>query len=163
MRWQAPELFRGSSNSFASDMYAFACVCYEVRRIPIQPLVLTTSQIFTGAVPFHELSADVAVMYKVMQGDRPQRSSRIPDEVWNLMQECWKENPDERPSSEHVVFRLRDRPIGAVPTNTVSDWDPWYTSKFRSSLEEHTLFLSCGKIDDWLRVRPTIHLLEMVF
>jgi serine/threonine protein kinase len=29
-RWQAPELFRGSRNSAASDVYAFACVCYEV-------------------------------------------------------------------------------------------------------------------------------------
>lgn len=35
MRWQAPELFSGDSdtpcNTFATDVYAFACVCYEVR------------------------------------------------------------------------------------------------------------------------------------
>ena len=40
MRWQAPELLRGDAeeagcdwqrNSQASDIYAFACVCYEVR------------------------------------------------------------------------------------------------------------------------------------
>ncbi|KAJ7234900.1 kinase-like domain-containing protein, partial [Mycena haematopus] len=138
MRWQAPELFRGSRNSFASDVYTFSCVCYEI---------------FTGTLPFHELSADVAVMYKVMHGDRPSRSSSILDEVWNVMQECWKEDPQERPSAEHLVFRLRNCPICAVPTNAASDWDPWYTAKFRSSLEEHTLFLSCGEIDDWLQVR----------
>ncbi|KAF8207980.1 hypothetical protein K438DRAFT_1814757 [Mycena galopus ATCC 62051] len=120
MRWQAPELFRGSDNSFASDVYAFACVCYEI---------------FTDTLPFHELSADIAVMWKVMHGERPQRSPSIPDEIWNLMQDCWKEDPQERLSAEQIVFRLRNRPVGAVPTNAASDWDPWYTAKFRSSLE----------------------------
>jgi hypothetical protein len=116
-------------------------------------------------------------MYQVMQGERPTRSSSIPDEVWILMAECWTEDPRERLSAEEIVFRLRDRPIGAVPTrvnflplqsglmtlDTASDWDPWYTSKFRSSLEEHTLFLSCGKIDDWLQVRTPTRLLEIAF
>ncbi|KAJ6594696.1 kinase-like domain-containing protein [Mycena capillaripes] len=142
MRWQAPELFRGSRNSFASDVYAFSCVCYEI---------------FTGNLPFCELPSDVAVMYQVtMHGQRPKRSSGIPDDVWTLMTECWNEVPRERLSAEQIVFRLRDRPIGAVPTDVASDWDPWYTSKFRSSLEEHTLFLSCGNIDDWLKVRTSL-------
>jgi serine/threonine protein kinase len=30
-RYQAPELFRGEKAHFCSDVYAFACVCYEVR------------------------------------------------------------------------------------------------------------------------------------
>ncbi|KAJ6526934.1 hypothetical protein DFH09DRAFT_164786 [Mycena vulgaris] len=126
-RWHAPELFAGSLNSFASDVYAFACVCYEI---------------FTGNHPFHELVNDVAVMYQVMQGSRPKQQSSIPDEVWNLMVECWKPEPEQRPSADEIVFRLRDRPIDATPTDAASDWDPWYTSKFRSSLEEHTLFRS---------------------
>ncbi|KAJ7915743.1 heme peroxidase [Mycena leptocephala] len=29
-RYQAPELFQGGRNHFGSDVYAFACVCYEV-------------------------------------------------------------------------------------------------------------------------------------
>ncbi|KAK6996948.1 kinase-like domain-containing protein, partial [Favolaschia claudopus] len=132
MRWQAPELFQGSPNSFASDMYAFSCVCYEI---------------FTGNLPFHRLTPDIAVMYKVMQGERPERSSTISDEVWSLMEECWSQCPEDRLSAEQVVFRLRNRPIGAVPTKSAMDWDPWFTSKFRASLEDHTLFLSCGTIE----------------
>jgi serine/threonine protein kinase len=31
LRWQAPELLKGSLNSVESDVYAFAGVCYEVR------------------------------------------------------------------------------------------------------------------------------------
>ena len=41
MRWQAPELFlidmdtlnTDGGNTFATDVYAFAMVCYEVSRI----------------------------------------------------------------------------------------------------------------------------------
>ncbi|KAJ6573451.1 kinase-like domain-containing protein [Mycena vulgaris] len=54
VRWQAPELFMsGEQNSFASDVYAFSCVCYEI---------------FTGRVPFQELTNDMAVMFQVMGG-----------------------------------------------------------------------------------------------
>ncbi|KAJ7765080.1 hypothetical protein DFH07DRAFT_811344 [Mycena maculata] len=136
VRWQAPELFGGSPNSFASDVYAFSCVCYEI---------------LTGQLPFHELTNDAAVIYNVMRGQRPKRTRHISDGVWNLMVDCWKTEPDQRLSADQIVFRLRDRPICALPTDTASDWDPWYTSKFRSSLEEHTLFLSCGKVEDWLQ------------
>ncbi|KAJ7502578.1 kinase-like domain-containing protein, partial [Mycena galericulata] len=138
MRWQAPELLQNDCpNSFASDVYAFSCVCYEI---------------LTGNLPFHELSNDGAVILRVMNHQRPTRSSSISDDVWNLMTECWKTEPAQRPSADRIVFRLRDRPICALPTDAASDWDPWYTSKFRSSLEEHTLFLSCGNVDDWLQV-----------
>ncbi|KAJ7213152.1 hypothetical protein GGX14DRAFT_446459 [Mycena pura] len=136
-RWQAPELFAGNPNSFASDVYAFSFVCYEI---------------LTGTLPFKELIKDVAVMFQVMHGHRPKRTSSIVDDVWSLMEDCWQEDPQKRPSAEQIVFRLRDRPINAVPTNAASDWVPWYTSKFRSSLEEHTLFLSGGGIELWLQV-----------
>ena len=34
LRWQAPELLKDDDarNSLASDVFAYACVCYEVRR-----------------------------------------------------------------------------------------------------------------------------------
>ncbi|KAJ7839002.1 hypothetical protein B0H14DRAFT_3869860 [Mycena olivaceomarginata] len=131
VRWHAPELFHEGRNSFASDVYAFSCVCYEI---------------FTGDLPFFDLTKDGAVILKVMQGQRPSRSLSVPDNVWDLMEECWKADPEARPSAKQIVSRLRDPPICAVPTDVASDWDPCYTSKFRSSLEEHTLFLSTGMI-----------------
>ncbi|KAJ7789054.1 kinase-like domain-containing protein, partial [Mycena leptocephala] len=83
MRWQAPEIFNGSRNSLALDVYAFACVCYEI---------------FTGTIPFPDLN-DVAVMFRVMNNERPTKSSSILDSVWTLMMECWKAKPQERPSA----------------------------------------------------------------
>jgi serine/threonine protein kinase len=34
-RYQAPELLRGEKRHYGSDVYAFACVCYEVRHSPV--------------------------------------------------------------------------------------------------------------------------------
>ncbi|KAJ7651364.1 hypothetical protein FB45DRAFT_859919 [Roridomyces roridus] len=128
VRWQAPELFSvpGSRNSRASDVYAFSCVCYEI---------------FTDTVPFYDLKYDTAVMLQVLQGKRAERPINcIKDGIWNLMEICWAQEPDKRPSAAGIVQILRERPIEALPTcSVVSDWDPSYISKFRSSLEEHTL------------------------
>ncbi|KAJ7936345.1 kinase-like domain-containing protein [Mycena leptocephala] len=49
-RWQAPELLHGNRNSAASDVYAFACVCYEI---------------FTGKIPFFEVREHAVVMHVV--------------------------------------------------------------------------------------------------
>ncbi|KAJ7731353.1 kinase-like domain-containing protein, partial [Mycena metata] len=123
-RWQAPELLRGSRNSAASDVYAFACVCYEI---------------FTEKVPFFELT-DYAVVLHVHKCNIPQKLSGIPDDIWPLMEECWETEPGKRPMAKDIVARLSAPPICAAPTNAASDWEPLYTSRFRSSLQEHTLF-----------------------
>ncbi|KAJ7258840.1 hypothetical protein C8J57DRAFT_1018680, partial [Mycena rebaudengoi] len=85
--------------------------------------------------PFRDSTNDCAAMLKVVEGQRPTRSLSIPDNVWDLMEECWKADLEARPSAKQIVSRLRDLPICAIPTDTASDWDPSYTSKFRSSLE----------------------------
>ncbi|KAJ7646880.1 kinase-like domain-containing protein [Roridomyces roridus] len=35
IRYQAPELHRGGDNNLRSDIYAFACVVYEVQLFPL--------------------------------------------------------------------------------------------------------------------------------
>jgi hypothetical protein len=68
------------------------------------------------------------------------------------MEECWHTDPEKRPSAKDIVVRLSDRPIDAIPTKATADWEPSDTAKFRSSLQDHTLFLLRGNIDDWLQV-----------
>ncbi|KAF7349098.1 hypothetical protein MVEN_01431900 [Mycena venus] len=137
MRWQAPELFHGGRTNLASDVYALACVFYEI---------------FTGTIPFYELT-EVAVMFRVVQGDRPKQHPSITASIWNIMMECWKTEPKDRPSAVYIVSRLRDHSIGAVQNDAALDWDRWHTAKFRSSLQEHTLL----KIDYSPRVPASLH------
>ncbi|KAG5637390.1 hypothetical protein H0H81_004767 [Sphagnurus paluster] len=104
VRWQAPELFntkddRLINNTTESDVYAWACVCYEI---------------FTGDTPFTKMS-DSRVMFCVMSGERPTRppdsspawrSWGLTENIWLLMQECWALNPKERPTTEQLRHRL---------------------------------------------------------
>ncbi|KAJ7113503.1 kinase-like domain-containing protein, partial [Mycena epipterygia] len=59
-RYLAPELVQGEKAYFGSDVYAFACVCYEI---------------LTGRVPFHEIPNGMAAMFHVVAGKRPSQPS----------------------------------------------------------------------------------------
>ncbi|KAJ6493953.1 kinase-like domain-containing protein [Mycena vitilis] len=64
-RWMAPELFSPDTfrRTWSTDVYAFACVCYEL---------------YHGKSPFSEIQADSAVLLAVIEGNRPRRLAAIP-------------------------------------------------------------------------------------
>lgn len=105
VRWQAPELFdpKGDeslpSNSQASDVYAWSCVCY---------------QIFTDKLPFFE-HREMAVIIKIMAGVRPTRPTALienfvthglTENIWALMNDCWDRDPTKRPRMAKALWRL---------------------------------------------------------
>jgi len=115
-RWQAPELLGGdddSHNTFASDVYAFAMVCYEM---------------FSGTNPFDDIANDLAVILAVHQGKRPtllsHDLSRVRgwrNEILYLIEACWAQMPTERLSVGQIVEKLRalpDRPVDERPLDT---------------------------------------------
>ncbi|KAJ7126710.1 kinase-like domain-containing protein [Mycena epipterygia] len=122
VRYQAPELLLAESlNHFGSDVYAFACVCYEI---------------LTAKAPFFELPNDMAVSLKVIVGHRPSRPESIRvDGLWILLQDCWEQTSDKRPTIAQTVQRLVGPEIGAETDQTATDWDDTFSSKFRRSLQ----------------------------
>ncbi|KAF7377835.1 Protein kinase domain-containing protein [Mycena sanguinolenta] len=98
-RWMAPELLHPESlqltkfrRTLATDVYAFACVCYELYHEDLQP-------------PFAELH-DGAVMFNVTAGQRPCRLSVIPAETWLIIQACWAQEPQTRLRTAEIVDKL---------------------------------------------------------
>ncbi|KAJ7719009.1 kinase-like domain-containing protein, partial [Mycena metata] len=124
-RYYAPELFQGKSKkNFASDVYAFACVCTEI---------------LSGEVPFHESPNDMAVMFKILQGEHPTRPPSCSgtaqlDSLWELLQHCWNGQADMRPTAAQIVDRLVAPSIGATATPSTMDWDEEPSSQIFKSV-----------------------------
>ncbi|KAG6818518.1 hypothetical protein H0H93_004338 [Arthromyces matolae] len=116
-RWQAPELLESEDevekvyNSKASDVFAWAGVCYEI---------------FTGRLPYHEASLPHTLMQMITRGDTPTRPSQddiawvdhgLTETLWNLLMDCWKYHPEDRPDMPTVLSRLEleDKPFDPRP------------------------------------------------
>ncbi|KAG6917751.1 hypothetical protein DXG01_001289 [Tephrocybe rancida] len=113
VRWQAPELFAGEEdattdgtvnrvgkNTMATDVYAWACVCYEI---------------FTDHPPFFEYPRESAVLLKVTAGIRPSLPDSfetnlerhgLSNQIWNLMNGCWNSQPNQRPTIKQAISLL---------------------------------------------------------
>jgi hypothetical protein len=85
-------------NHFGSDVYAFACIGFEVRENSnhFTHLNLNFVQILTGAPPFSELANEMAVGIKVIAGKCPSRPQAIiSDALWALLEHCWQQEQAE--------------------------------------------------------------------
>lgn len=89
-RWLAPEIIDGILDfpDMPCDVYAFGITMYEC---------------LTGTIPFASLKRDAQVIKEVTQKDaRPDRplggngSIWITDEMWGILERCWKGVPQER-------------------------------------------------------------------
>ena len=94
VRWMSPELidpdrfgFKESHRTKPSDCYALGMVIYEI---------------ISGHLPFHEF-ADLSVLVKVLNDEHPPRRVGFTDNVWKVLEQCWKPQPDARPSIEDVL------------------------------------------------------------
>ncbi|KAG6824385.1 hypothetical protein H0H92_007043, partial [Tricholoma furcatifolium] len=102
-RWQAPELFkpddRVAYNTKESDIYAWACVAYEI---------------FAGEIPFAN-AASHKIVTKVLDGQRPSRPANasrswgvwgLKETIWSLMEICWDTDPAKRPTMDMIIEQL---------------------------------------------------------
>jgi hypothetical protein len=120
MRYMAPELHAESSPNSSepklgvqTDIYALAMTIWEVRCAHhLMWLYLTRScaQLFSGQPPFAHLRKDAYVMMNVLNGARPSKPSAtteigFTDDVWDLIQRGWAEEPSDRPMLwEFLIF-----------------------------------------------------------
>jgi serine/threonine protein kinase len=140
-RWQAPELLPDMTsddassterhNTRATDIYAFALVCYEVSEIcsSHRRPSYTSLQMFSGEYPFQDISNDFQVIFAVQRGRRPSQPSTdlsrtrcLNDELWHIIEACWAKEPSERPTASEIAKRLRALPNRPVDRRPLDDW-----------------------------------------
>jgi len=79
--------FKNSCPTKASDCYSLGMVIYET---------------ISGNLPFHE-HTDLAVLVKVLKGERPSRGMRFTKSLWKMLEQCWASQPNGRPSIEDIL------------------------------------------------------------
>ncbi|KAJ8262186.1 hypothetical protein GJAV_G00163480 [Gymnothorax javanicus] len=100
VKWSPPEVFNFCKYSSKSDVWSFGVLMWEV---------------FTeGKMPFeHKANHEVVTM--VSQGHRLYRPKKATPNIYDIMQLCWHEKPEDRPTFAQISVLIRDVLEGDSP------------------------------------------------
>ena len=85
IKWTAPEAAMYNRFTIKSDVWSFGIVLYEI--------------ITYGRFPYPGMT-NAQVLEALQQGYRMPRPMGCPDKLYDIMLDCWREEPANRPSSE---------------------------------------------------------------
>ncbi|XP_053673296.1 vascular endothelial growth factor receptor 1 [Anopheles nili] len=92
LRWLSVEAMRDNLYSNKSDVWAFGIVLWEIGTLGGYPY---------PSVSNHELFAFL------QEGKRLERPENCTTEVYELMLQCWREDPNERPSFKQISKHMQ--------------------------------------------------------
>jgi serine/threonine protein kinase len=134
-RWMSPELIapqrfglKSSRPTQSSDCYALGMVVYET---------------ISGNLPFHE-DTDLTVFVKVLEGERPLRGAGFRNDLWRMLERCWKSRPSDRPTIEDVLrclemfSKLSERPSPEADEGMERDGVDWDSTNGSSGVSSGT-------------------------
>lgn len=90
LQWMAPELFSlRPKYSKSADIFGYAVILWEIasRNIPYQGV------------------DDITIREEIKNGEREERSPDCPQRFWQLITDCWKQDPEQRPRIVQVQAR----------------------------------------------------------
>lgn len=91
LRYMAPEVALGRQYNCSVDVYSFGVIIWQVLR---------------SKVPFRDMGKKAYIQEVVVGGKRPPLDRRWPIGFSALLQRCWHEDKDARPSLSQVVTEL---------------------------------------------------------
>lgn len=91
VKWMAIESIFDNIWTIKSDVWSFGVVIWEIFTL--------------GAFPYPGMTADEA-MHKVRDGHRMKQPSNCPDQIYEIMSDCWSIDQNERPSFDKIKLRL---------------------------------------------------------
>jgi len=121
--------FKNSRPRKPSDCYALGMVIYET---------------ISGNLPFHG-HADLTVIMKVLEGEYPPRGTRFTKGLWEMLEQCWASQPNNRPSIEDVLWRLEissilpEPPFSEMDAGVENDGDDWDSDNSSTGVPDEAL------------------------
>ncbi|TKR86890.1 hypothetical protein L596_011392 [Steinernema carpocapsae] len=88
IKWLALECLQKHEFSSKSDVWSFGIVLYEMYTF--------------GGVPFQGIDTDKLLNFLEL-GGRPEKPDLCNDEMYEIMQKCWREHPEERPTFQELL------------------------------------------------------------
>ena len=92
LNYMSPESMSKSVYTEKSDIYSFGVTCWEF---------IHENEAFGDLTGF-ELIQSIVILKK-----RPPIDQRLNDGIKSLISDCWDDNPDKRPNSKELCFRLK--------------------------------------------------------
>ena len=89
----APEAISKSIFTQASDVWSFAVVLWEIWTY--------------GLTPYPSMT-DEEVVNRINRWYRLYKPPECPDEIYNLMQSCWKEYSKARPRFSYIKKKMKE-------------------------------------------------------
>ncbi|XP_047202224.1 tyrosine-protein kinase Lck [Girardinichthys multiradiatus] len=93
IKWTAPEAINYGTFSIKSDVWSFG--------------ILLTEIVTYGRIPYPGMS-NPEVIQNLERGYRMPKPENCPDELYDIMQECWRERAEERPTFDYLKHHLED-------------------------------------------------------
>ncbi|KAI6190293.1 hypothetical protein M3Y97_00101700 [Aphelenchoides bicaudatus] len=91
IKWLAIEALTQHEFSTKSDIWSFSMTLFEMYSF--------------GETPFNEIPPRKLADH-LKQGNRPAKPILCPDEMYDLMESCWREAPEKRPTFQEILTKL---------------------------------------------------------
>ncbi|RGB39577.1 kinase-like domain-containing protein [Rhizophagus diaphanus] len=89
----APEILRGKEYTQSSDIYGLGIIAYEI---------------CTGFPPYHNVAHDEFLALRICHGLRPKSNYKIPQLIFDIINQCWDADPSKRPKANDLVKFFTD-------------------------------------------------------
>ena len=93
--WMAPEVIRNTNYSNKADVYSYGIIIWEI---------------CTRITPYNDMNPQQISFYVTVNKGRPDKNvipGNAPLELIKLMEMCWDDNPDNRPSFEEIILYMK--------------------------------------------------------
>uniref|UniRef100_A0A8C3GRI7 receptor protein-tyrosine kinase n=1 Tax=Cairina moschata TaxID=8855 RepID=A0A8C3GRI7_CAIMO len=94
LKWMAPESIFDKIYNTKSDVWSYGVLLWEIFSL--------------GASPYPGVQIDEDFCSRLKEGTRMKAPEQATEEIYQIMMDCWRSNPNERPRFSELVKRLGD-------------------------------------------------------